>query len=290
MIHTVPGLRKVEWCEEHEDLLKEWAEKARFYSWMHHTTSAKYNTLNNLMTIPMIIVSIVNGSINFTLVGNTSKSKLMTLFIPMLVGTLNIVTAILSSLTKFFKTAEMVEKHEMFYRQFNILVRNISLELSLPPEQRKPPTESLNLSRYDLDRLVNEAPRIPSSVIIKFNKQFPYKQNKPEIANFFNKIKIHGRRKLYKDKVEQFIRIRTFYKWRASLYAQESVYNSRLYKTSPHRRLSFEPCSVSDTDNHKRKSFDCYYNSLSYQNDSNGASPSSNMSIKIDIDDEISTE
>lgn len=285
MVHGAHGLLKMEWCEEHEDLLKEWAEKARFYSWMHHTTSAKYNTLNNMMTIPMIIVSIVNGSINFTLVGNTSKSKLMTLFIPMLVGTLNIVTAILSSLTKFFKTAEMVEKHEMFYRQFNILVRNISLELSLPPEQRKSPTESLNLSRYDLDRLVNEAPRIPSSVIIRFNKQFPYKQNKPEIANFFNKIKIHGRRKLNKDKVEQFIRIRTFYKWRASIYVHEPVYNSRLFKTSPPQPISLEHC----TEQHKRQSFDCFYNTLSCLNESSGVSPSSDVSIKIDIDDELST-
>lgn len=281
MMHSINELGRAGWCEEHEDLLKEWAEKARFYSWMHHTTSAKYNTLNNIMTIPMIIVSIVNGSINFTLVGNTSKSELMTLFIPLLVGTLNIITAILSSLTKFFKTAEMVEKHEMFYRQFNILVRNISLELSLPPEQRKSPTESLNLNRYDLDRLVNEAPRIPASVIIKFNKQFPYKQNKPEIANFFNKIKINGRRKLYKDKVEQFIRIRTFYKWRASMYAQESVYNRH------NSRLSIEHCTVPSKEQHNKQSFDLYYNSQSYSNESNGGTPSSDMSIKIGIDDDL---
>ena len=206
----------MEWCNEHEDLLKEWAEKARFYSWMHHKTSAQYNTFNNMLTIPMIIISIVNGSINFTLVGNQSKSNLIVLFIPLLVGSLNIMTATLSALTKFFKTAELVEKHEMFYRQFNILVRNISLELSLPPNQRKPPTESLQLNRYDFDRLVNEAPRIPTHVITDFNRRFPYKRNKPEISNFFNKIVIHGRNQLYKNKADEFIKIRSFYKWKAA--------------------------------------------------------------------------
>eukprot|EP00959_Pyramimonas_sp_CCMP1952_P201049 4204724-Pyramimonas_sp.AAC.2 len=47
---------------------------------LHHNTSAKYNTLNNTTTIPTVIVSIVNGSINFTLVGNSSSSTLTTLF------------------------------------------------------------------------------------------------------------------------------------------------------------------------------------------------------------------
>lgn len=213
----------MEWCNEHEDLLKEWAEKARFYSWMHHKTSAQYNTFNNMLTIPMIIISIVNGSINFTLVGNHSKSNLIVLFIPLLVGSLNILTATLSALTKFFKTAELVEKHEMFYRHFNILVRNISLELSLPPNQRKPPTESLQLNRYDFDRLVNEAPRIPTHVITDFNRRFPYKRNKPEISNFFNKIVIHGRNQLYKNKANEFIKIRSFYKWKAAKYIDSNV-------------------------------------------------------------------
>lgn len=213
----------MEWCKEHENLLKEWAEKARFYSWMHNKTSAKFNKLNNMMSIPIIVISILNGSINFTLVGNHSKSNVVVLFIPLLVGSLNILTATLSALTKFFKTAELCEKHDMFHRQFNILVRNISLELSLPPTQRRPPTESLNLNRYDFDRLVNEAPRIPVEVITDFNKRFPYKRNKPEISNFFNKIVIHGRNQAYKNKADEFIKIRSFYKWKAAKHLRASL-------------------------------------------------------------------
>ena len=274
----------MQWCEEHENLLKEWAEKARFYSWMHHKTSAKYNKLNNMMTIPMIIVSIVNGSINFTLVGNNSSSKTVTLIIPLLVGTLNIVTAVLSSLTKFFKTAEMVEKHEMFHRQFNILVRNISLELSLPPSQRKPPTESLNLSRYDLDRLVNEAPRIPAAVILEFNKQFPYKQNKPEIANFFNKINIHGRNKIREQNADRFMRIRTFYKWKVARHM-------RLLNESANRpfRHSWNSIFTSKLpldyipNPEKKTSFEVYYNTVSSPESTD--EPRSFESVRIDVDD-----
>lgn len=217
----------MEWCGEHENLLKEWAEKARFYSWMHHTTSSDYGKLNNMLTIPMIIISIVDGSANFTMVGNSKTTFVYTTLFPIMLGTLSIITGILSALTKYLKTAELTEKHELFYRQFNVLVRNISQELSLPPNQRKIPSEALNMSRYEFDRLVNEAPLIPEHVIAEFNKRFPYKKNKPEIANTFSKIVIHGRELNYKKRLDEFQRIRLFYKWKAAKYIKNLEANHK---------------------------------------------------------------
>ena len=188
----------MEWCDEHEDLLKEWAEKARFYSWLHHATSAEYGKLNNMLTIPMMILSIIDGSANFTMVGKTSNSFLYITIFPIMLGSFSIITAVLSAMTKYLKTAELTEKHELFYRQFNVLVRNITQELSIPPDQRKVPSEALNMNRYEFDRLENEAPRIPEHVVAEFNKRFPYKKNKPEIANAFSKIRIHGREQTIK--------------------------------------------------------------------------------------------
>jgi len=37
----------MDWVEENENLLCEWAETARFYAWMHHRTSEYYYILNN---------------------------------------------------------------------------------------------------------------------------------------------------------------------------------------------------------------------------------------------------
>lgn len=204
------------WFDEHEDLLKEWAEKARFYSWMHHKTSIDYGRLNNILTLPLIIISTINGSANFTLVGNKGDTFFYTTMIPLIIGTMSISTAVLSSLTKFLKTAEMADKHTMFYRQFNVLVRNICLELSLPRNQRKTPSETLNINRHEFDRLVSEAPNIPEHIIVEFNKRFPINKNKPEIANVFNKINIHGRDKDLKRKENMFRYIRNFYKWKSN--------------------------------------------------------------------------
>nr|QOI90523.1 hypothetical protein HWQ62_00388 [Pyramimonas orientalis virus] len=207
-----------EWHDEHEDLLKEWAEKGRYYSWMHHKTSVDYARLNNILTLPLILISTMSGSANFSLVGKSHNTFIFTTLLPFVIGSMGITTAILSSLTKFLKTAELTEKHTMFYRQFNILVRNICLELSLPKEQRKKPSDTLNFNRRELDRLVNEAPNIPEHIVVEFNKRFPLNRNKPEIANVFEKVRIYGRTKELIDKERMLKKLRHFYKWR--LYAQ----------------------------------------------------------------------
>ena len=156
------------------------------------------------------------------MVGKTSDAFLYTTIFPIMLGSFSIITAVLSAMTKYLKTAELTEKHELFYRQFNVLVRNITQELSIPPEQRKVPSEALNMNRYEFDRLENEAPRIPEHVVAEFNKRFPYKKNKPEIANAFSKIRIHGRDQNMKKRLDEFQRIRLFYKWKSTKFFQAS--------------------------------------------------------------------
>lgn len=119
----------------------------------------------------------------------------------------------------------------MFYRQFNVFVRNICIDLSQPRYQRKPPSEILNINRHELDRLVSEAPNIPEHIIVEFNKRFPCAKNKPEIANVFDKINIHGRESSLKHR-ETFLRITThFKKWRQNinnkLFDEEDEENTR---------------------------------------------------------------
>jgi hypothetical protein len=207
-------LIKVDWCDEHEDLLKEWAEKGRYYAWMHNKTSVDYGRLNNLLTLPMIFISTISGSATFSLVGQQHYTLFLSTVLPLVIGTMGLTSAILSSLTKFLSTAELAEKHSMFYRQFNILVRRICLELSLPRIQRKKPFEILNVNRHEFDRLVNEAPNIPEHVVSEFNKRFPLNNNKPEIANAFDKIRIYGRSKEIKSKEILLKKLRHFYKWK----------------------------------------------------------------------------
>jgi hypothetical protein len=111
------------------------------------------------------------------------------------------------------KCAELSENHAEFYRHYTKLVRNICLELSIPPTQRKPAFEICNMFRNEFDKLIGESPNIPQYIIVEFNNKFPYKKNKPEIASGFERIKIYGRKKQMRSLEDKFKSIRNFYKW-----------------------------------------------------------------------------
>jgi hypothetical protein len=212
------------WVIEQELLLKDWAEKARYYSWMHNKAGNMYVRRNNKITIPLIIISTVSGSANFSMVGvHTPYNWIYTVGFPLVMGMLSITAAILSAMAKYLRTAELSENHHEFHKKYNSLFRNISLELSLPANQRKAPAEICNMHRYELDRLVSEAPNIPEVIINAFNAQFPFVKNKPEITHSFDKVVIYGRNEALRSNFEKFSKIRNFYKF---------VYSIRLAKTS----------------------------------------------------------
>jgi hypothetical protein len=151
--------------------------------------------------------------------------------IPLTIGIMSIISAVLSSLIKFLKSGELSEKHQEMFRKYNNFVRNVSLELSLPRTQRKIPYEICNMYRSDFERLNNDSPGIPQRIIKLFNQKFRYDKNKPEIANVFNKIQIHGRNTNLQNLEERFITIRNFYKWVAFVSIKKNKLNSYLRKS-----------------------------------------------------------
>jgi len=203
------------WENEQENLLKDWAEKARYYAWMHHQSHHYYNSLTNRLTIPLIVISTITSSLNFTMVGyENEKNDIVGIGFPLSMGFLSMVTAVLSASLKTFKTTELATEHFTMYKHFNSLFRNITLDLSLPSIQRKAPQEACNMYRYDFDRLINESPTIPPHIVKQFNSEFPYVRNKPEITNDFGKIIIYGRNRTLKCTETAFKKIRNFYKYR----------------------------------------------------------------------------
>jgi hypothetical protein len=216
------------WEPEQENLLKDWAEKARYYAWMHHESHHYYTTLTNRLTIPMVVISTITSSANFTMVGyEPNGTSMVSIVFPLAMGILSMATAVLSASLKTFKTTEMATEHFAMYKHFNSLFRNITLDLSLPSTQRKPPQEMCNVYRYDFDRLINESPTIPNEIVAKFNKDFPLVKNKPEITNDFSKIVIHGRSKMLACSEETFRKIRHFYKYRYFVLNRDTAAQSR---------------------------------------------------------------
>ena len=54
----------VEWTSHHEEILIDWADKAKCYHWLHNRSQKKYHALNSWFTIPVIILSTATGTAN----------------------------------------------------------------------------------------------------------------------------------------------------------------------------------------------------------------------------------
>lgn len=76
------------------------------------------------------------------------------------------------------------------------------MELSLDVEHRTDALEFVTKQRQEYDRLLDEAPDIPYLSICKFNKEFPNKENKPDVCNGLSVIdesSMHGSDNKIKD-------------------------------------------------------------------------------------------
>mgnify|MGYP001240931909 CR=1 FL=1 len=92
------------WEQEEEVLLKDWAEKAMCYKWLHTKANKKYSVINMKVTIPVIILSTITGTANFA--QERVPKDQQSLFV-MVVGTLNIFAGVITTVAQYFKISEI---------------------------------------------------------------------------------------------------------------------------------------------------------------------------------------
>lgn len=173
------------WKEEEENLLKQWADKAQCYQWMHSKGYNVYSKKNALFTIPVIIISTITGTANFAQERFSDDIKN---YVVISIGSLSIIAGIITTIYQFLKIAELNEGHRVAALSWGKFYRNIKTELTRHPLDRMSPKELIKISRDEYDRLVELSPFIPLSIINEFNSKFKRKIDltKPEICDELN--------------------------------------------------------------------------------------------------------
>jgi len=179
------------WTREQEDLLAEWSEKAACYRWLHNRSEKKYRKGNYLFTIPVIILSTLTGTANFGIDSIVPVEHKQ--FAQITIGAVNIFAGILSTLHNFLHYAENMESHRASDISWSKFQRNLSVELALDPKRRKPASDFLNICRAEYDRLLEQSPPIPETIILLFKKTFKKNTDihKPDICNGIDPCKIY---------------------------------------------------------------------------------------------------
>lgn len=161
--------REIHWSDQLEVLIAREAEKCRGLAWIHQRAELHQNYRNNIIQIPVIILSTLAGTAS---VGSTTLFENSTQIASVVIGGVSICVGILNTLANYYSFAKRSEAHRIAYIQYSKLFSQIAIELSLPRNERMDPPSLLKMIRDTMERLSETTPSPPVSIINAFNNQF----------------------------------------------------------------------------------------------------------------------
>lgn len=178
----------VSWNSRLEEYFSSSGEKAHCLSVMHKQAEALYSRRRNFIELPVIIGSAMIGFLN---AGSTSMfDDPQTSSIALGIGSLAV--GVLQTINTYFNWAKRAEGHRISAIQYGKLYRFLSIEMSLPRNERMTPADLLKQTRDTYDRLQEVSPMLPPEVIREFKQTFAKYTDisKPEEANGLEKIEV----------------------------------------------------------------------------------------------------
>lgn len=181
----------IHWTVKLEEYFACTGEKAHCLSWVHKQSEAMYSNRRTWIDLPVIIGS---GVIAFLNAGSSSMfDDARVASVALGVGSLCV--GVLNTMGTYFGWSKRAEGHRISSIHYSKLYRFITVELSLPREERMNPHDFLKYVKDQYDRLQEISPMVPQKVIHEFQKKFKNETeiSKPEEANGLEKITIYRR-------------------------------------------------------------------------------------------------
>ena len=160
--------KDITWNPMLEEYFSHTGEKATCLSYLHKKAEEKYSRVSIWIDLPVIILSVLNGAISVgskTLFGDT-------VYAPVGVGCIALLTGILNALGSYFSWSRRSEAHKISSISYSKLYRFLSVEMSLPREERLIPADLLKYVKNEYDRLSEISPLIPPTIITNFRTRF----------------------------------------------------------------------------------------------------------------------
>jgi hypothetical protein len=173
-------LLNIKWTKEHESILIDWGDKAMCYRWLHGKSNEDYSFKNTWYTIPVIVMSTITGTANFA---QDQFPASVRGYAPMIIGSVNIIAGIITTVQQFLKITELNEAHRVSSIAWDKFYRKIKVELAKSPEERQNVTNFIKQCTEEYDRLTETSPPIEQKIINKFSDTFEGKIKKKSLLN-----------------------------------------------------------------------------------------------------------
>ena len=155
----------ITWNDALEKLLCEEAEKCSGLAWLHTKSELFYTGRNNLLQIPIIVLSTITGAAS---VGSSTLFPGRADVSSVVLGGVSILVSVLGMLSSHYSFSKRAEGHKLGSIQYAQIHRTINIEMSLPRDQRMHPKQLLRFIKDDLKRLMENIPRVPENIIAEY--------------------------------------------------------------------------------------------------------------------------
>ena len=179
----------ISWNPALETLIAEEAERCAGFSWLHNECETYYSKRANMIALPVIILSTVNGFLSGSsqmIFSNATSSSIG-------IGAVSLFTGVLSTIGSFFAWSRRTEAHKISAIQYKKISRFLTIELSLPRPERIQAKDILKITREQIERLLEISPSVPESIQAEYKKRFKECKDvaHPEIISGLHKVFIN---------------------------------------------------------------------------------------------------
>ena len=194
---------KFYWHKQQEQILKNWGEISNSYRYLHERSYQYYYYQNMWFAIPVIILSTITGTANFAQGSFPESAKTIA---PIIIGSLNLIAGLITTVAQFLRVSELLESHRVSSVSFGKFARNITVELSLPIEERDcNGSDFLNTCRIELDKLIEQSPSVPLTIIKRFERKFKGKEFvRPDILDI-STVQVYSNNEEEEEKIKEEI-------------------------------------------------------------------------------------
>lgn len=183
--------KSVGWSHRLEEFFASTGEKAHCLSWIHKKAETLYSRRKTFIDLPVIVFS---GVLGFLSVGSSTMFSGDEGVASIAVGVGSLFVSVLNTVGSYFQWAKRAEGHRIASIQYAKLYRFLTIEMSLPREERMSPADLLKLTKETYDRLAEISPLAPPEIIEEFKSKFDKETDisKPEEANGLEKITVYS--------------------------------------------------------------------------------------------------
>ncbi len=152
---------KVTWDDRVERLYQAWLRRVAAAESGHRRMSGQMWHRYLALGLPVVVLTtIVGTSVFASLATNENGDPTASVRVRVIVGSVSILAAVLSSLQTFLRYGVRSEGHRVAAMRYEALRRDMTKNLALPPDARGDPVRELDGVRQRLDRYAKESPTI----------------------------------------------------------------------------------------------------------------------------------